>query len=284
MSTPARLVPLGTALWLLLSPVAAAATSALFDFDDFSYSGPSSGPEFDAPYTYDYRCGGKAYCTGREVIDLSNDGGVDPALSAVRNGIVMEIGRYGLDMTVNYSGGGAVDVGNSPEDFTLFLLDFDTPLRSFASDIERPRIIDPEYCEVPPGGDCPPSPTRVVYDLIQVYLWSDPGGTGDLVGHLTITPYDPLDVTNFIGHISMASDQPFRSVNFGKAISEDPDCILGTTIPCGYASPTRGHFYNSYAIDNILVSTIPEPSTLLLVGLGLVGVGAGSRANWIRIR
>ena len=123
MPGSARLLPVAAALCLVLDPVAAAATSALFHFDDFDYSGPYEGPEFDAPYTYLYGCEGKPYCTGRDIVRTNGDGDDDPAtpVSTVRNGIGMVIDRYGYTMTLNYDAdSGWADVGNSPQDFTLF--------------------------------------------------------------------------------------------------------------------------------------------------------------------
>jgi hypothetical protein len=285
VSDPSRLLPVAVALFLGLSPLEAAATSALFHFDDFDYDygGPFPGPletDPDAPYTYVYGCDGKPYCTASEVVGTNSDSeGIASRISTVRNGIGLEIGRQGFGWSVNYEGDGWVDPGNDPQDFTLFLLDFDTPLQSFSADISRPRVLDPAFCD----DECPPGEERSVYSLIQVYLWSDPGGTGDLVGHLTITPDDYLEVINNAGHIALTSDQPFRSVNFGQSLSDDPDCIVrergGQSIPCGFTSPTRGDFFNGYVIGNILVSTVPEPSTALLLGLGLVGLAARSRSR-----
>ena len=260
-----RLAPLFAAV-LCLSPVQAAAVSALFDFDDFPEGSPYStgDPELHEPYTFLYGCDGKDYCTAHEVNGANIDSeGLPDTISTTRSAIRMEFGRYGGNYSINFDGSGVVDDGNGSYDFTLFLLDFDTPLQSFAARTKRPAVIDAE---------CDDDDVCIdIYSLVKVYLWSEPGGQGDLVGSLTLTPYDPLPAGSLT--VALVSDQPFRSANLGHAVSADPDCIHGG---CGFIGG-RERWPNPTFIDDILVSTVPEPSTAALLALGLIGLAAVRR-------
>jgi len=127
-----------------------------------------------------------------------------------------------------------------------------------------------------------------VYSLIQVYLWSGPGGTGDLVGELTLTPYDDLGTIPFRVLVDLVSEEPFRSVNFGRALSLEPDCITGSPVRCGRAGGI--YWSNDCSNDDMRVSTVPEPSTALLLATASSAWwrrgGAGTRHDrrvWLEV-
>ena len=133
--------------------------------EESAYS--SGDPELHEPYTYLYGCDGKDYCTAHEVNGTNTDDeGLADTVSTTRNGIRMELGRYRGDLFINFDGHGVVDTGNGSYDFTLFLLDFDTPLRSFAGDISRPELIDRDCVDDGHGNDV----CTDIYSLVKVYL------------------------------------------------------------------------------------------------------------------
>ena len=211
-----RLAPLVAALFLGLSALPASALTAVFDFDDFPYVPYSSESYNDtSPHTFLYGCNGKDYCTEGEVVRANQvtDGGTG-TVSTTRNGIFMEIGRS--EMLINYARQGHIIHGDDEYSYELFLLDFDTPLRSLSAKFSGPYVVD-EVCD--DDDVC-----TDIYELLKLYLWSEPGGQGDLVGSLTITPYDPLGPGGLLT-VALVSDAPFRSANIGTAISIDPDCI-----------------------------------------------------------
>jgi hypothetical protein len=266
-----ELIPLLAALCLGMSPIPASALTAVFDFDDFPYLPYTQANYNDlSPYTYLYGCDGKNYCSPRDIIRANyvSESSTLGTVSTTRNGISMELG--GREMLINYEQDGDIIHGDDSYDYDLFLLDFDTPLQSFSARFARPVVID-EECD-----DNDENCTDI-YELLRLYLWSEPGGQGDLVGSLTITPYDTLPPGLLT--VALVGDAPFRSANIGKAISTEPDCISRAG-GCGVDVP--GHFdYGGpfFTFDDIVVSTVPEPSTAALVCLGLVGVAAARRAR-----
>jgi hypothetical protein len=260
-----RIAPLlATALSLALSPLPAPALTAVFDFDDFPYVDYSDYIDDLNPYTSLYGCEGKDHCTGRDIARANHvtaGEGNTRTISTTRNGIFMELGRS--EMLVNYEQGGDIIHGNDGYDYDLFLLDFDTPLRSFSAKFDRPGMVDREC-------DDDDQNCTDINELLKLYLWSEPGGQGELVGSLTIAP-DPL-LPSYLT-VALVSDAPFRSANIGKAISTDPDCITDAD-GCGVdaANGDFGYGGPSFVLDDIVVSTVPEPSTALLIGLGLLAL------------
>lgn len=227
----------------MLAGVRPAAATAIFDFDDFPSLGHAP-TDPDAPYTYDYQCDGKDYCTQLEVHllrDLGNGSGL--SLSTVRDGIQGTFRRGGAGIAIWGGLNFTLDRGNtSPGDLALFEASFDTALDYVQVDLLGIRASDD-------------------YELL-VELWSGEALTGGLIGSVV----SPCSATACEDTLSIQLiDQAFRSMRFGMAWAGDPDCVW----------PDCGEGEQGWA-DNIVVhaAPVPEPGTalLFLVASGIAGL------------
>ncbi len=104
------------------------------------------------------------------------------------------------------------------------------------------------------------------YDISAIYLWSFPTGNaipGDITGvHINGTSYTTLD-----------GSQMEESVNLGSALTNVSMLTFTNFIT------TSGMFaISEITFDATLASTVPEPTTVALLGLGIVGL-AGAEAR-----
>lgn len=238
---------------VLSAPFANAAPSALFDFNDFPAFGETSI----------YQCNGKDYCSAQDVSDLG-DGGTpyNGTVSTTRNGITGTFSRSGqyFDIWEPGSPNLAMTTGNDPLDWDLFLADFDRNLVFGQVDITPPSNLgNVGY------------PDSEAWSVLE--LWSDLGGSGDLVARELVTLDDWLGGASSTLALHASEGQTFRSMVYGRVWSEHPDCRVDCD---GYS---EGDFWpqNNTATDNIFVTAVPEPASALLVVAGTVLMSCNAR-------
>lgn len=240
---------LGAGLMLPLSSHA-----ALFTFDDFPVVTTWPVPDPDAPQTYLYQCGGKAYCSYLDVFQAAPGLGITSSITTSQEGISATFSRQGAlyDVWPPNSADRAMTSGNFGSGWDLFLADFDTDLSFFEVELSAPRV-------------------RADFeDWVVLELWSDSGATGALIDSLVVKPSDWSGGSEGIFALGAPQGEAFRSVRFGLARSDHPDC----RVDCAFDRET-----NLLSADDIRVTpTIPEPSAALCFAVGLLL--AARRTHW----
>lgn len=240
---------------LLASPPVSA---ALFAFDDVP-TAQFGVPDEETPQTFAYQCGGKSYCSYRDIQDLTTGGNSFlSSLSTTNDGIGMTVSRPGTYFDVWPPGetDRMLTVGNDPQRFDLFLADFDRDLVSF------------QAAMIPP-------PSLAVDDVerwIVLELWSENGAMGSLVSSQVVKPGDWLEGVENTFALAAGAGESFRSARFGWVRSDHPDCRED----CFFADPPLANRGNA---DDIFVRAIPEPTAALCFALGLALVERNRRSR-----
>lgn len=102
-------------------------------------------------------------------------------------------------------------------------------------------------------------------ESLFMHLYDFRGDGGAPVGSVaTLTLYDALDVVVGVDTFTSVAGMPDGAISSLSALASSPAVRAALTFSTGDVGT---------GIDNIRFQTVPEPSTLVLLGIGVVGAG-----------